>query len=216
MTLTRMARRMAAVVVAVAAVPSAWADGLQSLEQFMRTAKTGQAKFTQTVTSPAKEGQPARVKTSSGDFLFQRPGQFKFIYTQPFAQTIVADGHTVWLYDEDLNQVTRRNQAEALGSTPAAILASANDVNGLKKDFQLQAQPVEDGLEWVQALPRAGDGQLKWVRVGFANGNLAAMDILDGFGQRSVIRFEQLSANPALPADTFTFEVPRGADILAQ
>lgn len=201
----------------LAALPlAAWADGMQSLEQFMRNAKAGQAQFTQTVTAPAKEGQPVRTKTSSGDFSFQRPGQFKFVYTKPFEQTIVADGKTVWLYDEDLNQVTQRNQAQALGSTPAAILASANDLASLKKDFTLKAAPDADGLQWVEATPKSTDGQLKNVRVGFQGESLAAMDILDGFGQRSVIRFQNLKVLPSLPAANFKFEVPMGADVLTQ
>lgn len=192
------------------------ADGLQSLERFMRTAKAGQAQFTQTVTAPAKEGQTARTKTSSGNFEFQRPGQFKFVYAKPFAQTIVADGKTVWLYDVDLNQVTQRRQADALGSTPAAILASANDLAGLHKDFWIKTLPDAEGLQWVEALPKVTDGQLKSVRVGFQGDTLAAMDILDGFGQRSVIRFNNLRVLPALPAAHFKFEVPAGADIMQQ
>lgn len=195
---------------------AAWADGLQSLEHFMRTAKAGQAQFTQTVTAPSKDGQAGRAKTSAGSFEFQRPGQFKFVYTQPFEQTIVADGKTVWLYDVDLNQVTRRQQAQALGSTPAAILASANDIAGLQKDFVLQNVPDADGLQWVEAIPKASDGQLQAVRVGFDGEVLAALDILDGFGQRSVIRFQQLRVVPALPAATFAFEVPEGADVMRQ
>ena len=193
-----------------------WADGLQSLENFMRTAKAGQAQFTQTVTSPSKEGQTARSKTSSGSFEFQRPGQFKFVYTKPFEQTIVADGKTVWLYDVDLNQVTQRKQADVLGSTPAAILTAANDLSGLKKDFSLKTVPDADGLQWVEATPKAADGQLKSVRVGFQGDTLAAMDILDGFGQRSVIRFNNLQVLPSLPAAHFKFEVPAGADVMAQ
>ena len=205
------------VLALLGALPLAvWADGLQSLEQFMRTAKAGQAQFTQTVTSPAKDGQAGRSKTSSGQFEFQRPGQFKFIYTKPFEQTIVADGRTVWLYDVDLNQVTQRRQADALGSTPAAILASANDLSGLQKDFTLKAAPDADGLQWVEAIPKAADGQLKSVRVGFAGDTLSAMDILDGFGQRSVIRFSNLQVLPALPDGNFRFEVPVGADIMQQ
>lgn len=88
-------------VLALLATPGlaapAWADGLASLEAFVRQAKAGTAQFTQTVTSPAKAGQAPRVQSSSGSFSFQRPGQFKFVYTQPFAQTIVADGQTLWL-----------------------------------------------------------------------------------------------------------------------
>ena len=195
---------------------AAWADGLQSLEQFMRTAKAGRAQFTQTVTAPAREGETARSKVSRGSFEFQRPGQFKFVYTKPFEQTIVADGNNVWLYDVDLNQVTQRRQADALGSTPAAVLASANDVGALQKTFHLKALPAADGLEWVEAEPREADSQLKSVRVGFQGSTLAAMDILDNFGQRSVIRFEQMQVLPSLPAVNFRFEVPAGADIVQQ
>jgi hypothetical protein len=85
-----------------------WAGGLESLETFVKTVKSGRADFTQTVTAPSREGQPGRVKTSTGTFEFQRPGKFKFDYQKPFAQTIVADGKTLWLYDADLNQVTQR------------------------------------------------------------------------------------------------------------
>lgn len=211
-----MKKSLGAVTVLACLPWMAWADGLQSLENFMRNAQAGQAQFTQTVTAPAKDGQAARSKTSSGDFAFQRPGQFKFVYTKPFEQTIVADGKTVWLYDVDLNQVTQRKQADALGSTPAAILASANDLAGLKKDFALKAAPDADGMQWVEAIPKAADGQLKSVRVGFTDNTLTAMDILDGFGQRSVIRFNNLQVLPSLPAGSFKFDVPAGADIMQQ
>lgn len=105
---------------------NAWAGGLESLEAFVKTVKSGRAEFTQTVTAPPREGQAGRTKTSTGTFEFQRPGKFKFDYQKPFAQSIVADGKTLWLYDADLNQVTQRTQSQALGSTPAALIAAAD------------------------------------------------------------------------------------------
>lgn len=182
----------------------------------MKTAQSGSAAFTQTVTAPPKEGRAARTKTSSGRFDFQRPGRFKFVYEKPFAQTIVADGKTLWLYDADLNQVTQRAQDKALGSTPAALLASAPDLSALRTDFTLEAAPDEGGLQWVLATPKAQEGQLKSVRVGFDGEALAALDIVDSFGQRSLIRFTGMQINPALPAGTFTFKPPSGADVLQQ
>ncbi len=182
----------------------------------MKSAQSGSAQFTQTVTAPPKEGQPARSKTSSGTFDFQRPGHFRFVYQKPFEQTIVADGKTLWLYDADLNQVTQRAQDKALGSTPAALLASAPDLAALRADFTLESAPDQDGLQWVLATPKARDGQLKSVRVGFDGETLAALDILDSFGQRSLIRFSGMKLNPALPAGTFTFKPPAGADVLRQ
>lgn len=194
----------------------ALADGMGSLESFMKESQAGKAQFTQTVTSPGRDGQPGRAKTSSGEFQFQRPGRFSFHYTKPFEQVIVADGKTLWMLDKDLNQVTQRPQSQALASTPAAILASATDLNGLRKDFNLGNAPDADGMEWVQAEPRSSDNQLRQVRVGFAGGKLAALDIVDSFGQRSLIRFSQLQLLPSLPASTFHFTPPAGADVLKQ
>ena len=211
-----MKKRWWAMALIAAAAQSAWADGLTSLEAFMKGAQAGRADFTQTVTSPPKDGQAARTKTSSGTFEFQRPGRFRFAYSKPFAQTIVADGKTLWLYDADLNQVTQRAQSQALGTTPAALLASAPDLQALRKDFTLESAPDQDGLQWVLATPKTKDGQLKSVRVGFQGEQLAALDILDSFGQRSLIRFSNVQSSASLPASTFEFKPPQGADVVRQ
>jgi len=194
----------------------AWADGLSSLEAFMRTAKTGRADFTQVVTAPTREGEAPRTKKSEGTFEFQRPGRFRFVYRKPFAQTLVADGRTLWLYDVDLQQVTARDQAQALGSTPAALVASSADIKALEKDFTLVAEPDRDGMQWVLATPRTRDGQLQSVRVGLKGDQLAALDILDSFGQRSVLNFVNVQANAAVPAASFVFTPPAGVSVVKQ
>lgn len=202
---------------------SASANGLESLETFVKTVSSGRADFTQVVTAPAREGQTARSKTSSGTFEFSRPNRFKFIYQKPFEQSIVADGQTLWLHDVDLNQVTARKQASVLGSTPAALIASAPDLRALQADFTLAAAPEKDGLLWVVATPKAKEGQLQSVRVGFrasqaaaAPTELAALEILDSFGQRSLLSFSNVQVNPALPSSTFQFKPPMGADVIRQ
>lgn len=209
-------KQLIATILIAASAQLASADGLQSLEAFMSGTQAGRAEFTQVVTSPARDGKAERSKTSTGTFEFQRPGRFKFVYLKPFEQTIVADGKTLWLYDVDLNQVTQRAQAQALGTTPAALLTSAPDLKALRADFTLESAPAQDGLEWVLATPKAKDGQLQSVRVGFEGNQLAALDILDSFGQRSLIRFNGLQANPALPATAFQFKPPAGADVVRQ
>jgi outer membrane lipoprotein carrier protein len=199
---------------------SAWAGGMESLELFVSTVKTGRAEFTQVVSAPPKDGQSPRVKTSSGTFEFSRPNRFKFIYTKPFAQSIVADGQTLWLFDVDLNQATARKQTQVLGSTPAALIAAAPDLKALQADFTLTNAPDKDGLQWVAATPKSKDGQLDAVRVGFkASGKtaeLAALEILDSFGQRSLLTFNKVEVNPALAADAFQFKPPAGTDVIRQ
>ena len=199
---------------------SVWAGGLESLELFVSTVKTGRAEFTQVVSAPPKEGQSPRVKTSSGTFEFSRPNRFKFIYLKPFAQSIVADGQTLWLFDVDLNQATARKQSQVLGSTPAALIAAAPDLKALQADFTLADAPDKEGLQWVAATPKSKEGQLDSVRVGFrATGKtaeLAALEILDSFGQRSLLTFNKVEVNPALAPDSFQFKPPAGTDVIRQ
>jgi outer membrane lipoprotein carrier protein len=194
----------------------AHASGLDTLENFVKNVKSGRAEFTQVVTGPAKEGQGARTKNSSGTFEFARPGRFRFDYKKPFEQTIVADGRTLWIYDVDLKQVTARQQAQVLGSTPAALIASAPDLNAVRKDFALEAIGAKDGLDWVLATPKAKEGQLHSVKIGFRGNELAALEILDSFGQTSVLTFKRMELNVALAPDLFQFKPPQGVDVVKQ
>jgi outer membrane lipoprotein carrier protein len=209
-------KKYIAISLLAACALSARASGLDSLENFVKSAKTGRADFTQVVTGPAREGQTARSKTSSGSFEFARPNRFRFDYKKPFEQIIVADGETLWLYDADLKQVTARKQAQVLASTPAALIASAPDLNALRRDFSLEAAGEKDGLQWVQATPKAKEGQLHSVKVGFRGDELAALEILDSFGQRSMITFSRMELNAGIAPQQFQFKPPAGADVVRQ
>lgn len=200
----------AAVSTAVMALTcmAARADAVDALREFARDAKSGRAAFTQTVTSP----DGAKKKSSNGSFEFARPERFRFSYAKPFEQTIVSDGRKVWLYDVDLNQVSIRPAAQALGATPAALLAGSE----LDKDFELSVQPSRDGLEWVQATPRGKENTVKQLQVGFRGKTLAALEIVDAFGTRSLLQFKDVVVNPKLADDSFRFVVPKGVDVIEQ
>ena len=187
---------------------AARADGVDTLRAFIRDVTTGRAQFTQTVTSP----DASKKKTSSGSFEFARPNRFRFAYAKPFEQLIVADGQKVWIYDADLNQASSRKFSSALGTTPAALLAGGS----LDKDFDLVALPAKDGLDWVQANPKLKDGAFKSVRVGFRGKDLAAVEIIDAFDQRSLLQFSQFTPGVSFAADAFRFTPPTGADVIEQ
>ena len=186
----------------------AYADAVDTLREFVRDVKSGRATFTQTVTS----ADGARTKASSGDFEFARPNRFRFAYLKPFQQLIVADGQKVWLYDPDLNQASSRRIDQAIGATPAALLAGAS----LEPDFVLAPQPSRDGVDWALATPRAKDGPFQAMRVGFRGRTLALVEITDSFGQRSKLEFSAFAANAVVAAERFRFTPPAGADVIEQ
>ena len=197
-----------AVLALWATVGAARADAVDLLREFVRDVKSGQAAFTQTVTS----ADGTRKKLSSGDFEFARPNRFRFSYSKPFEQLIVADGQKVWIYDTDLNQASSRKLTQALGSTPAALLAGA----ALEPEFALSAEPARDGLEWALATPRAKDGAFQSMRVGFNGKLLSVVEITDSFGQRSRLVFSRFASNPVLSSERFRFVPPAGADVIEQ
>jgi outer membrane lipoprotein carrier protein len=210
-----MLRRLLGLTVCLLVAP-VYAGGLDSLDAFIKSTRSGRASFVQTVTAPPKDGMASRPKVSTGTLEFVRPSRFRFVYKKPFEQTIVADGQTLWLYDVDLAQVTARKQGQVLGATPAALIASAVDVHALEEDFELSdAQPL-DGLQWVYAAPRNKDSSLSNVRIGLKGSTLVSLDIVDSFGQRSVLKFSAFEANPALDPGIFQFKPPAGVDVLRQ
>jgi len=205
-------KRLSITMLLSLAALSARADAVDTLRGFIRDVNTGRAQFTQTVTSP----DGVKKKSSSGSFEFSRPNRFRFAYAKPFEQLIVADGQKVWIFDADLNQASSRKFSSALGATPAALLAGGS----LDKDFDLTPVPAKDaakdGLDWVQALPKAKDGAFKSVRVGFRGKELAAVEIVDAFDQRSLLQFSQFAAGVPIAANAFQFTPPPGADVIEQ
>jgi outer membrane lipoprotein carrier protein len=200
--------KLFAATLLMAASFTARADAVDALKDFVNTVKSGHARFTQTVTSP----DGAKKKTSSGSFDFSRPNRFRFAYAKPYEQLIVADGQKVWIHDVDLNQVSVRKFSQALGATPAALLAGGS----LDKDFTLSPLPPKDGLEWAEAVPKSKEGTFQSVRIGFKGRDLSAVEITDSFGQRSLLQFTEFRPNAPVSPELFRFSAPKGADVIEQ
>jgi outer membrane lipoprotein carrier protein len=185
----------------------AGAATLDRLRAFVRDTQTARAQFTQTVAD--KSGRV--TQSASGEFLLERPGKFRWNVAKPYKQLLVGDGQRVWVYDEDLNQVVVRKLGAALGATPAALLAGNQDV---ERAFTWKDLPMADGLEWLSATPISSETTFSEIRLGFDVRGLAALELFDAFGQKSVVRFSSFERNPKLAPTLFVFEPPKGADVI--
>jgi len=184
-----------------------FANGLDDFLAFNSSTKTATARFEQQVT----DRQGKVVERASGTFAFQRPGKFRWTYDKPNKQVLVGDGTKLWIHDPDLNQVTVKRIDAAISSTPAALLAGKDDITAL---FTLRDGGTSDGLEWVEATPKSQDTGFERVRLGLKGKSLAAMELSDQLGGRTILHFSDLKANAAVAADTFRFTPPKGADVL--
>jgi len=207
-------RRMLAALACAALVPAlqpfaASASSLDRFSQFLSATQSAKGEFEQKVVD--KGGRI--IQQSRGTLAFQRPGKFRWTYVKPYAQLIVGDGTRVWIYDEDLRQVTVKRVDQALTSTPAALLAGNNEA---MRAFRISDRGEKDGLEWLEAVPRDKEGGFERVRMGFGRGGLEAMEFYDSFGQITLLRFTSLTRNPTLEPSTFRFSPPKGADVVGE
>lgn len=188
---------------------AALASSLDRFAEFLSATQSAKGEFEQKVLD--KSGRI--VQQSRGTLAFQRPGKFRWTYVKPYAQLIVGDGTRVWIYDQDLQQVTVRRVDQALTSTPAALLAGNNEA---MRAFRVSDQGEKDGLEWLEAVPREKEGGFERVRMGFGSSGLEAMEFHDSFGQVTLLRFVSLTRNPRLESSTFRFSPPKGVDIVGE
>ena len=187
----------------------AQAAAIDRFKTFLSGTKSARGEFEQKVHD--RSGKV--TQESKGSFVFQRPGLFRWVYAKPIDQVIVGDGERVWIHDRDLNQVTVRKLTRALGSTPAALLAGSADV---EKAFELSEAGAKDGLEWLEAKPKEREAGFDRVRMGFDAHGIRAMELLDHFGQTTLLRFTNLARNPKVDPSEFRFQPPKGADVLGE
>ena len=186
------------------------AAGTDALKAFLSQTQSVKARFAQMVLD--KNMKP--LQQAQGVMQFSRPGKFRWDYVKPYEQVIVGDGAKLWIYDKDLNQVTVRKLDHALGASPAALLSGSS--NDLERDYILTNTGNDNGLDWLDAVPKNRDTAFERVRLGFGKAGLQAMELRDAFGQITVITFTDIERNPRIAAEVFRFTPPKGADLISE
>jgi outer membrane lipoprotein carrier protein len=186
---------------------AALADGTRAkLDAFLANVSTLQAEFEQSLFDAGK-GQTTRL---AGTFYLKRPGKFRWDYTEPKGQLVVADGSTVWLVEGDLDQVYQRSQSAALRGTPALLLAEKMSID---ENFEVIELGSAQGLDWLELVPTDKESQFARVLLAFGGDDLKRMELVDNFGQVSRFSFREVRRNVPLEAGLFEFKPPPSMQI---
>jgi outer membrane lipoprotein carrier protein len=208
MTPTAITRLLAmSLMLGIAAVGEARASsGRQQLEAFLQGLETFKAGFTQQVVGVGG----GRVLTSEGTLYLQRPGRFRWEYRNP-PQLVVADGSRVWLYDQELDQISHQSQSRALRGTPAQLLV---ETAPLERYFEISDPERGGELGWVRLRPLAEESEFVEILIGFADNQLKELEMADQFGQTTYFRFRDAQRNPKIDPELFVFRPPPGIDVM--
>ena len=187
------------------------AAAMERLNRFYKEVKSLQASFIQRVGASGFSS----IEESKGVFYLQRPGQFRWDYSQPYEQQIIADGSSLWVYDIDMDQVIVKKLDQVLGSSPAVLLSGTKE---LKDQFKVESltdlQGRPQGLTWLLLLPKDKESNYKQIVLGFNTDNLQVMELLDNFDQVTVMTFSDVKRNPKLDSSLFNFVPPVGVDVI--
>ena len=201
--------RILITIILLLACSAARAASIDTLKAFLQQTTSGKARFAQIIVDKNLK----QLQQATGTMQFMRPGKFRWEYEKPYVQVIVGDGTKLWIYDKDLNQVTVRKLDTALGSSPAALLAGSNEID---KAYNLTNLGPQEGLDWLEAVPKSKENAFERIRLGFGQNGLEAMELRDQFGQVTVIKFASVERNPKLLPDAFKFTPPKGADVISE
>ena len=151
------------------------------------------------------------IETASGQCLVKRPGRFHWSYTEPYVQSIITDGETLWIYDEDLAQVTINTMDAVQVGSPAELLGTDVDVEAR---YVIDTLGQEDGYDWYRLTPRAEAPDFQRIELGLAEGEIAGMRLTDNLGQVTVLHFTSIQRDAEIEDTVFAFEPPPGIDLI--
>ena len=184
------------------------ADGYERLDRFFEKVTTFKASFIQVVL----DENLLALEETSGLLWIARPGRFRWDYESVHRQSIVADGEVLWLYDVELEQVTRRAQESAIGQTPAVLLSGGQQY---RKDYDVTILGRQGAVNWISLVPKFSDGSFAEIQLGFEGETLRLIQLLDELNQITRVTLANVVENEPIPDSVFRFIPPTGVDVIS-
>lgn len=175
----------------------------QQLQKILNSVSSVQANFTQ----KDYAGNKRVIRSSRGTLAIMKPGKFRWNITSPSKVSMISNGKLLWVYDQNLKQVTVKKVNKNQGSSPAMVLS--NRVRLLGNYFRVWKKKG-----WYYLNPKYRNDELKQVQLKFNGNRLSQMWILDKLGQKSYLKFSNVRINRKLSNSQFNFQPPRGVDVI--
>jgi len=186
--------------------PSFAKSSQDSLETHLQRYKNLSGQFTQIISSE----KSTHTQSSTGEFWIKKPNQFRWHYSTPYIQKIISNGEKLWVYDEDLEQVTIKGASQSINSSPLAIILGSTE---LSKLFNITQLDDDDNLQWLKLIPKDDSSGFEFINVGFKSGLLTKMVLQDNFGQTTRLLFTDVSIYTPIDSKVFEFKIPENADV---
>lgn len=193
-------------------ISSVWAaEPVDALRLHLKALHSMQASFKQTV----REGGNI-IQTAKGMLYLQRPGKFRWQQKQPLPQLIVSNGKTLWIFDEDLEQVSIKKLDNEIQGTPAFFLSGYDEQ--LARDYQVSQEVSDNGDNSTFKLTVKPNIESSYRRLilRYKKQQLVSLELVDKLGQTTQLFLSHIQLNQTISDKLFTFTPPKGVDIVHQ
>ena len=178
------------------------------LQQKLNKIRTMQASFKQIISAKNTDNS-----NSSGKMALSKPSHFRWQTLKPMPQLFIADGKRLWIYDEELEQVSVRTQGKNLSGAAAIFLSDDNQHIG--DDFEI-SMIKKGNVDYFNLHAKAERASFSRVELVFSGEKIKQIDLFDELGQHTKVAFSDVQLNPELSLSLFKFTVPRGTDVVHQ
>ncbi len=188
-------------------VANAYAFGPENmLVQKFQAIKTMDAHFQQMVFMNGR-----KISQNSGHFVVQRPGHMRWAIEKPHAQIFIANGQTIWIYEPELKQATKKPQSQGIGGTAGLFLSN-------QPSLWVQRYKVTMGmsksLSVFELRAKTTKTPFSKVILKFHQDQLIAIEFWDQMGQNSIVKLSGVKVNQTVPASAFHFSPPKHTDVI--
>jgi outer membrane lipoprotein carrier protein len=175
------------------------------------TGKSFQANFIQESTIKAMD----IVDFASGKIFVRYPGMMRWEYEKPEKQTIITDGHQLWIHRPADNQVLTGSAPAFFSDGKGASFLS--DIKLVRKKFKISLEnSMEDYFYELILQPLEKKLDVTDIRLAVTKNTFTVVRIItyNSYGDENRIEFTNHQFDVKLDESLFSFEIPPGVDVL--
>ena len=176
----------------------------QQLQELLQPISSLSAQFEQQTT----DVNGVEIQQAIGQLQLAQPYKLHWVVSEPMPQRLISDGQTLWLYDEDLEQVIIQSVDSSINSTP--IMLFSGDLQRLNLLYSVLQ--ISKGI--FELTPKQNESLFASVQLGFSNKVPTSLVMTDNLGQITRINLTSVSVNREIPADLFNFKIPDEIDVI--
>jgi len=170
--------------------------------------------FSADFTQQYESGVLKRKITEKGTLQVKKPGKMRWDYTAPEKKLFVSDGARIYLWVPADNQVTMSEVPKQDEATTAVLFLVGK--GNLTRDFNVSfGKNAPAGTYGLRLDPKLPERDYDWLElvVDQKTMQIRALSAADRQGGQSTFQLSNFKENVGIPDGTFTFKIPRGADV---